>query len=342
VYLYDGGDGITLGETVMIDSNGGGVNSRKYLVGTDSNYAPLANGSYCTLDGDGTASICLNATVDYVTIKNIYCHSSTSYPLQVGGASYYNHYTVINCKAASTAETACFISRGSVVFSDCDFRTTHSGSMAIDCFAGKFFATRTFFETASTSVSCIDADRGSSMIGCIVVGGTVGLGLTNNTDIMPYVIAHCNFYNQVTSCIQFAAAAGNALICYNNLFWVADTANDYAITAADPGTLGFEDYNFTNAETPMLLNSAASGWLGANSDDTLWSDTEGNLWTDAANDDFTLVDTAMIDDGMPTLGDEGDTPVNGYSTPGAHQLTQTQSGGGSGGGAVIIGGGIVR
>ncbi len=326
---------------VTVGAGGGTVDTRLELIGVNSSW--VDDGTQVTLDGGGSITTCLSIEVDYTTLKNVNLTNTTSYPLQVGGAAYFYHYSVINCKADSTAADAVYVSKAGGMFVDCDFRTTHSGSSAVDNLAGSIGFDTCYLETASTTTHCADMDRACNAVNSIFVGGTYGLD-TDVYSAAPYAVRNCDFYNQTTSCLNIASNAGTLSVS-NNLFWVAAAGADYAITVADAGVLVFEDYNFTNITgNPMYLNGSGAEWQGGNSAKSLWSDTESNLWTDAGNDDFTVVDASMIDGGMPSLSDEGGTPVDGYSTPGAAQLKQTQTGGGGNGGfpATSMLGGLIQ
>lgn len=315
-------------------SNAGGVDSRAFWLGATDTWAEQPIGSYVTLNGNGAIATCLTVYGDYITIRGFYCTGATSHPLVIGGASYFYHYMVDNCKADSTATAACYLKRLSAQLTNCDFRTTHSTSGAVASATSGAIFERCTLKTASTTADCVDLARGGSFLDCIIIGGGLGVDIVSYT-IWLTTIKGCIFYDQTISCGNITGSAVGVSI-YNNIFWVADIVNDYAVTVAEAGILVYEGYNFTNKTTnPMLLNSVASPWRRANSQVALWSDAEANLWVNAAGGNFTpTVGSGMIDAGMPTLN-------GGKSTPGAVQLTQLQSGGGAGGGS-IIGAGIIR
>jgi hypothetical protein len=349
VYLYAYGD-YTATAQMLIDTNNSTAPYVRWLIGCDSSYAKLATGSYVTMTGP-TATMAGTPVIKVVDMgglgfENIHCTMSGDAAtsgedgFQIANTTLQFGYLFINCKAS-----ACYIGFN---YNAGTSNRAYYGSM-IDCVSvdnvstsivvgGPYYRLNHIF-SKSISTYNIDCTRSPVVLtNSIIVGGNSGIYFQNNGDTTLSFFSNCSFYNQSVACIHATATRKNQLVLYDNLFWVETIGADFPVlTTADVFELIYEDYNFTNADA-----TRAAMLTGPNSQNALWSDTETNLWADAANDDFTVVDAAMIDGGKPTLSDEGGTPADGYSTPGAAQLAQTQAGGGGGGRTPGIGSGIGR
>ncbi len=337
VDIYVTGSGATTA-TIVADAGGGtGTGFTKRVIGTNASY--VADGTLAvitagTADLAGTPIIQID-DISYITFENI--HASMTGPAATAGEDGFQiastaltfRASFLNCK--STNANIGFNHVGGSV------NQVHN-SFIIDCVStgsvlyGIFLAgvnclvETCFIETSGTYGIFIRATGGLAIRDSIIDGGTNGVWFQESITAGLVSIAGCSFYNQTVSCIGANAAKDIGLNAWNNLFFVNPAGTPEPIlSTAGVISMSYEDWNFTNAE------AAQSTMLtGANSDSALWSDDPDNLWTDAANNDFTVVDAAMIDGGKPTLGDEGVPPVDGFSTPGAHQLTQTQAGGSGG------------
>jgi hypothetical protein len=347
VYLYATGD-YTATAQMLIDANNSTAPYVRWLIGCDSSYAKLTTGSYVTMTGP-TATMAGTPVIKVVNMaglgfENIHCTidgaaDSGEDGFQIANTSSLYGYYFINCKAST-----CFVGFNcnagtgnrvhDVSFIDCVSVDNVSTSIVMSGLAYRFDH---LFSKSAAIYNIYSPTYSVILTNSILVGGNSGVYYNGNSYFSPSMISNCSFYNQTVACIDSNATRKNQIVLYNNLFWVETIGADFPVlTTADVFELIYEDYNFTNADA-----TRAAMLTGPNSQNALWSDTETNLWADAANDDFTVVDAAMIDGGKPTLSDEGGTPADGYSTPGAAQLAQTQAGGGGGGGH-IIGGGVVR
>ncbi len=335
----------TVAATIVADTGGGAATGTlKRIIGTNTSY--VADGTYATITADtvnlaGTPIIQVD-DISYITFENIHVVVSGDPAtagedgFQIANGTTQTRVSFINCE--STDAYIGFNDAGDIVNRvnvgrkiDCTVTGSVSYGMLVANQNG--LIDRCFIEVGATNGMFVRTTTSITIQNCIIDGGTNGIFFQES--LPGATVSGCSFYNQTVACIGANIAKDILLDAYNNLFWVATIGADYPIlNAAGVISMNYEDYNFTNADA-----TRASMLTGANSGNTLWSDTETNLWTDAANNDFTVVDASMIDGGMPTLSDEGGTPADGYSTPGAAQLAQTQAGGG---GQPVLGGSIVR
>jgi len=317
--------------TIVADTGGGASGMLKRIIGTNASY--VADGTYATITADSAnlagGPIIQIVDLSYITFENI--HVVVSGDAAAAGEDGFQLANTVsktcvsffNCKATD-AYIGINYSGGSKVASyshviDC----TSVGSVQYGMDIGSATTiTDCYIITAGSRGINVGTAHGVTFDGCIIESGASGIYFNENTGAV--CVRNCSFYNQTTACIDASAIREAGLSAFNNLFWVADINADFPIlNTAGVIYMLYEDYNFTNADA-----TRSSMLTGANSGNTLWSDTETNLWTDAANHVFSVVDADMIDGGRPTLSDEGGTPADGYSTPGAAQLAQTQADGG--------------
>jgi len=349
VYIYVAGTG-TLTDTLVLDAGAGTESYLKYIIGVDSSYAAHPVGTFSKLTATTAAIVdaplVQSSNIRFWRIENI--HFERTGDTATAGEDCFeflntvmstdNHF--FNCKFDSgwIGINYAGSTKGTINSHVDTCEIVDCVSNAIDGInsGGRFV--NNYIKGASTII----VEMGGSLCQFtdnIISGGAIGLYLNANS--RNFWIDNNSFYNQTSQCIGASDVRTVGISAFNNLFWVAD------IDVAEPieSTAGvfqvyYADYNFTNAD------AARSTMLtGSHSDNTLWSEADPtDLWTDAANDDFTVTDASMIDGGRPTLSDEGATPADGFSTPGAAQLAQTQAGGGGGGGGRTpgIGSGIGR
>jgi len=325
-YIYVAGSD-TATATIVADTGGGSsIGTIKRIIGTNTSY--VADGTYATITADidapwaaGTPVIQID-DISYTTFENIHViitgedtPTAGEDGFQIANTDSGAGVFFINCKATDAY-------RG---WNHAGATANRSGNTkAIDCVAVGSVHAGIYFSGANTeAIGCFiegsgtygiysHAGNGVNYTDCIIDGGDTGIYFGNSG--VSAIVSGCSFYNQTVACIGASGARDVGLTAYNNLFWVADINATFPIlNTASVIFMIYEDYNFTNADA-----TRASMLTGSNSDNTLWEDDEDNLWTDAANGDFTVVDAAMIDGGKPTLGDEGVTPVDGFSTPGAY------------------------
>lgn len=337
VDIYITGTG-TLTSTLVIDAGGGSTTTFKRLIGADASYAPHGRGTYTVLTADtadlaGTPLVQID-DISYTIIENIeftlFGDAATSgedcFEILNTTARTNNHF--FNCKFDSGYIGLNFggSSKG-VSYSDvagCTVVGHISKAMDGVNTNGRYFNNY----IKGTTATMVELDG----IGCLVSGNIIsggGIGLYFPENSAGYEIFNNSFYNQTSQCIGANDARVVRMCVWNNLFWVADKDNDEPIEST-AGVIFFveEDYNKTNA-----VAGQSSMLTGANSKHTRWSDTETNVWRDAANDDFRIAVTiptgndAVVDAGRPTRGQEEHTTA-GFSTIGAYQLAQTQAGGG--------------
>ncbi len=318
---------------ILLDVGGGALTGTfKRLIGTNTSYVDDGTLAVITIDtanmGPGSPLFQVD-DISSVIFKNIHVNITGDAAtagedcFQIANGTAQVAINFYNCKATNGYRG--FNYDGDAVnrmswYELVDCMSTGSVAEGMRLVGTYFTLDRCYIEASSTYAVFARLPQGT-ISNCICDGGETGIWYDSSG---PWgKVVNCSFYNQTTSCIGANALRDVGISVYNNLFWVADINADFPIlNTSGVIYLSDADWNFTNADA-----TRSSMLTGANSQNTLWSDTETNLWTDAANDDFTVVDAGMIDGGMPTLSDEGGTPVDGYTTAGAAQLKQTQTGG---------------
>lgn len=342
--IYDGGDGITATAGIDIDADSPGNTYYKILQGCNSLYVPLTTGNYITYSGTPAAAIIrIGGQIQAVRIKGFAISQSSGTP-DSGDDGIFSAptgtargYYIENCSFSNVHDGVNFLDsdNGPVVIKDCVFTDieyvpvyAYSPTVVENC----------YIEGTSTgAIVCVNVGPVIANH-CVFDGGAYAFYTTYAATSVS-VFQHCTFYAQTTAALLENGAVTQTLVALNCIFDVADTANDYAIRAQQGRVVEWN--NITDADTAALSGFITS--TGYNLDftatDPLVLPASGDF---RLNIGETICDTYALDKGTRVvMSADADDTDRGYSSIGAWQATQTQSGGGGGGGA-IIGGGIVR
>ena len=335
VKVYDSTGTIPI-STSHVFANGGTAPYVLKVQGCDSSWVPLAVGSYINLDADLTN---LDAAIFSITdLSNIwieglgFLHNDSGAGDAPGAAE---HGIYINRTAGSPS--------GHVIrncyFTDCYYGLYIFSTSVIDP-----YIQQCVFTTMANSCIYQNATRGEVAF-CILDGSNYAGPVTNRgynyhdnyvlggtyafSATLVLSIKNNSCYGQTVAGVYLNGTGYNSIIL-NNIFFVADPAADYAIQRN--AGMYYEDYNITNADTAALSGFQAPFTGGHSYYDLPFDEALGRPFTDGSAGNLTLntADAVIaipycIDKGIPTIGATISTG-NGYTTIGAYQLTQTQSG----------------
>jgi len=262
---------------------------------TPSSSRPLyfvgASSSNTTIDGDGTYSIWNNSTKDYIGFRDLeLTNTGSNYILRVDG---YCH--IVRCSLHNTSSHWVLCGSYNRIF-DCLFYN-NSGTTGIACgFGSKVEGCYFSGTTATPSTVVIDF---SSLVGCAcknmirMLAGQNGIAI-RLSGIACEVINN-SIYAAATTGTGIQAVAVNPTVIGNIIDGFSGTGGngiDLNTGGAARGVLANNAvYNCTTAYTGDTTES--NGWLYVNDNETLSS----SPFTDAANGDFTPVDTGNVKEG---------------------------------------------
>lgn len=315
IYCNDADSTIIVTAPIDIDTGGGAyaTNKWKKLIGCNTEFVPLTNGNYITLDAEnadlGRGIIDIN-DVHNIAIENIYVKNNhdagndedNGFYIHRTGNRYNFHFE--NCKV-----TDCyygFYSSAAGVYNvsliDCHVEDCYYGYYKLGHFSRVF---NCFFKN-------IDSYSIKSYSNQINISDSVFTGVSRGVGVYGYgvnTISNCTFYNCSIAAVERHYTIGQVML-FNNIVWLATPAVQYAFFQRD-GSTAFEDYNFTNC------TKTEAKFSGLHSLNELTAAQIGFM--DADNDDFRLKPTSyLLNRGMPTPGN-GLFTNQGYTTPGAWQ-----------------------
>lgn len=292
-------------EVIMVDTNGGSGAFWKRLVGVDSSYAELADGSYSTyMDDDDTGAG--NGYIFDISVGSIELrHIGAENPAGSAGTPEVTEHCFVST-GQSTVFYACHTERGynnyrvstgvghKIIKSsslDSLQYAIYLGSHGSMIYGGHYdhgsaFADATVIYTNTA---------GASIVNVIIEGGTYGFNISS---IYGQTVINCTFLSQATAGIYINSANASPLIL-NCIFDVDDTAATYAILRNNGKY--WEDYNITDADTEAL-----SGFTSAYSNSTYnLTFTNTDPLTSISGNNFkpnrgqSIADTYVIDVGFP-------------------------------------------
>lgn len=300
-------------EEIKIDTNGGVGVYRKSLIGCDSSYIPLSNGSYTEYmdDNDDATGNIFEISVANITLKNI---AATS-PAGSAGTPDVSEYCFSGITGINDLVFEnCYAERGYRGFS----LNSATGHLLLNCrtkdnlqyqvylsvshgtaIIGGEYVWGSAFSEGLLYIIYLANSAGILIDSAVISGGAGGIYYNSAYGIH---ITNCLFYSQSISAI-YLNGTSSSLHVLNNAFFLDDGATDYAIYMNVAGKI-YEDYNITNCDTTHAMYYAASGkdWLGANSVSGL-SFTFSDPYMDPANNDYkpnrgqTIADTYLIEKG---------------------------------------------
>ncbi len=313
----------TLAATIDIDTAAGDAINNTWLkiIGCDSATGDeLADGSYVTIDGDGGS---YDATrikhVDNVWFRHIkWTNVAATYHLVADTGAFsaaynitFDHCSGLPTNLASSAIyfTTLFYSKISVIGGE----YTNLEGTYLMVLKGPGVHVNGVHMSSNTSVTVLYliSAYGAIVENCVLENANAAGKLIEVGSYTLAVVRNNTFYN-VGEGIYLSSATAT-LVEYNNLFFLVDNVNDYAVNvAAGKGSVLYSDYSACNRASGAW--SIQNGAEGSNVVDI--SDTETDTMIDPANNDYRLTTNSLcLNAGRPT-------PEGGFTSIGIWQRQQ--------------------
>ncbi len=363
IFSFDGGSSVDITAQILVTSGGGTGSFVKYWIGSDSAYAALARGSYCSYsdaDNNSAGGMLQIDNVDNIVLMNI----EVKDPGGTGNAatsgedgfdvadvtSGTDNIVLDNCRADN-----CYLSFTSSFRANAlkiiDCVSINGDNRACDLGGGTTIEGGYFEGTADYVI--INTSEGS-VKDAIVTGGSTAAIYFNSPKNSH--ISNCTIYQNAatTQGILYNDADGMIYV-WDCIIFVADATNDLAI-GLTAGTV-WEDNNYTNA------TSVNSGFITVSSSIAGIDWSANSIFVNAGTGDFRLSPTGtnfsdiQFGGRRRWMSSDADNTLNGKKAAGAgggdypdvtntlaadtvQRSTGTASA--SGGGQPIVGGSIVR
>lgn len=233
----------TLAVSIDFDTGGGDLSAGtwKRIVGVDNDGIELADGSWLTIDADGSACDVFNTDlVDNIEFRHIHAYNTSGAFSGFNFGNTASHYGFLLKECKSTDHAYAVTVQGSAVRNFFVIGGTYSASAITFYIKSIFGGSINGANLYSTGSHVIYSNYyGVSVHGCLIRSNGSSIGLRASS-VNPPVVTNCAFYN-VTAGISIEHT-GTALVEYNNIFVVAAKATGKAINRTIGG-VAYSDYS---------------------------------------------------------------------------------------------------
>lgn len=287
----------SLTSKIDVDIAGGGKATNKWItvIGCDSNGDELANGQYNVWDGQGLNNSIVD--VDYVHniwFKHIHFYDSgtANAVLETSASVHYNLvFNHCKCSGGTGHAFSSYTGNGVGLYFLGGEWIAGSGKFAIFTTYTRDVVIDGVVITGGNTQVAIKAKGNCLVQNCIFKNLSSSYGIQTYGDSL-FIVRNNSFYN-IGGGIWIDDNE-TTLIEYNNIFHLADTANDYAVDRV-AGSVMYSDYSATNRNDGNAFNGITEG------DNVVYFGNAASIWKDAANGDFMVYNPALICGGKPDI-----------------------------------------